>query len=159
MNIAKYVFVAGFFISMTSFSAEIQMGENKLTCVNEGVGSFEVNFSVQDKVVEVEYYQLENQPAVPAWEHLETQLESVLYTSGVLIQPAGASSYLKGATMSVVRSVKRGTVQATIKFRSNFVIEALMLDHNHPEKYETTELGAQTFIFAEGASQAFFKCH
>jgi hypothetical protein len=147
------ILAVGLAFCIPTFAAEIEFGQNHLICENEQFGKFDLAFNVVDNVVETEFYKAENAEPVPSWETLETELTSLEFTSGTLLVPSGVKGSLPGATLKVVRNVfpqspSPGLIQAalTIPKSLNFPTEFLMIDHNHPEKYETKALGAQAVM-------------
>ena len=165
INVSKLVLFFGLLVSGSAFAAEVKFGSNTLTCVNEDIGSFEIQFSVVDTVIDTEYYSAKNAQPIPSWETLESHLETVTFTAGKLVTPAGAKGILEGGELKVLRNVWKGSAFGVIELhlsfpKDSFLLDHLMIDHNHPDKYETTELGAQSFVWfsKDVMEQTFFKC-
>ncbi len=151
--------------NLNSFAAEIKIGENHLTCENQLLGTFEIQFLVKDQVTHTEYSDNSNKKT-PTWEVLQAQLIQLEFTAGKLIEPKGfKTSLLSGATITAFRNVqdgpRMGILETMIELpkNSDLPISYLSVDHSH-SNYETPELIAQTMAFFDKKLvQLFFNCH
>jgi hypothetical protein len=148
-----------------SFSVEIKIGQNNIRCSYDEFGIFEMAFQVEDKVKSLEYYEgpgLET-PYVN-WEHLETSVKYIRFTSGSHVYPSGTISKISPTEIRVSRNKTVGKrfnklYAAVIFSEGTFLLEILLLDYNHPEKYKSDQIGAQSLIWANNnLIQLFFTC-
>lgn len=164
-QITKLILFISLFFCISVFSAEVNFGSNQLTCTHEGFGTFEIQYTVVDIVISTEYYSDENAKPIPSWETLESHLNKIEFTSGKLVSPAGVKGTLEEVELKVLRNVWKGSAYGMINVhvsfpKDTFLTNLLSIDHNHPDEYETTELGAQSFVWLEKGvlAQLFFKC-
>ena len=166
MKQAAYFIIFGILsLGGAAFGAEVKFGTNQLTCTNDDLGTFELQYTVAEKVLSTESYSDEKTPAAPSWEILDSHLDKIEFTSGKLVSPAGVKGTLGGVELKVLRNVWKGPAAGTIDMnlsfaQGSFLIQSLFIDHNHPDKYQTPELGAQTFAWLPNGimAQLFFKC-